>query len=93
LGNLRNLRNLRINRGWILLSGPVPPAGLSFGDPLKGTGGGFFAAARAADIEIFKVCGRGNFRLQEGLLERKSTGTDVFGFEHESCAPAKKWVF
>jgi hypothetical protein len=90
LGNLRNLRNLRINRGWILFSGPVPSAGLFFGGQLKGTGGGFFAAAGAADIEVFQVCGQGNFRLQEALLERKSAGAEEFGFKHGSCVPAKK---
>jgi hypothetical protein len=57
---------------------------------LKGTGKGFFPAAGAADIEIFKVSGHGDFRLQEKLLERKSAGTDEFGFQHGSCTPAKK---
>jgi hypothetical protein len=69
-----------------------PPAGLFFGSQLKGKGQGFFAATGAADIEIFEVCGHGNFRLQEVLLERESTAADEFGFEHGSCVPAKKWV-
>jgi hypothetical protein len=90
--NLRNLRNLRINSGWILFSGPVQPAGLFSGGQLKGTGGGFFAASGAADIEVFQVCGQENFRLQEALLESKSAGADEFGFKHGSCAPANKWV-
>jgi hypothetical protein len=80
----------RMGRGWLFFSGPVPPAGLFFGSQLKGTGGGFFAAAGAADIKVFQVRDHGNFRLQEGLLERKSAGTDEFGFKHRSCAPAKK---
>jgi hypothetical protein len=84
------LRNLRIKREWILFSGPVPPAGLVFGGELKGTGKGFFPASRAADIEIFKVCGHGNFRFQEKLPECKSAATDEFGFPHGSCTPTKK---
>jgi hypothetical protein len=88
--NLRNRRNLRINSGSVLFSGPVSPAGLVFGDELKGTGKGFFPASRAADIETFKVCGHGNFRFQEKLLESKSAATDEFGFPHGSCTPAKK---
>ncbi len=90
---LRNLRNLRMNSGSVPFSGPVPPAGLSFGGQLKGTGGGFLTAARAADIEIFQVCGPRDFRLQEKLLESKSAGTDEFSFPHGSCTPAKKWIF
>jgi len=71
-------------------SGPVPPAGLVFGGDLKGTGKGFFPAARAADIEIFKVRGHGNFRFQEKLPESESAATDEFGFPHGICTPAKK---
>ena len=73
-------------------SGPIPPAGLSLGDRLEGTGGGFFAAAGAADIEVLKVCGHGDFRLQEGFLESKSAGTDEFGFKHGICPLAKNRV-
>jgi len=84
-----NLRNLRINRGWVFFSGPVQPAGLFFGGQLKGAGGGFFAAAGAADIEVFQVCGQGNFRLLEKLRKRKSAGADEFGFKHGDVSRGK----
>jgi hypothetical protein len=49
---------------------------------LQGAGRSFFAAAGAADIEVFQVFNPGNLRLQKVLFKRKSAGADKFGIKH-----------
>jgi hypothetical protein len=65
-----------------LQSGPIAAAGLVICGALQGAGGGFFAAAGAADIEVFQVGFLADFRIQEAFFELEPARADEFGFEH-----------
>jgi len=56
--------------------------GFGYLRPFAGSGGGFFTAAGATDIDSLQIGFLADFRVQKEFFELEPAGADEFGFEH-----------